>query len=221
MGLLSKPIKTLDDLFVHTLQDIYYAEQQITKALPKMIKAATSEPLKAGFEKHLEETHGQLERLEQCFELLDEKVRGKACEAMRGIIEEASETMKEDMEPEVLDAALVASAQKVEHYEIASYGTVMTWAQHLGLDKVAKLLSATLDEEKAADQKLNQIAKSKVNRDALVAGNEESNKAEGGFAIPRSIRGAAERMGLVQDRPSRRRSSTSKRGRSREKRGRQ
>ncbi len=160
----------LRDMLVEELRDIYNAEKQITKALPKMIKAATSEQLKAGFEKHLEETHGQIERLEQCFELLEEKVRGKTCEAMRGIIEEASETMKEDMEPEVLDAALVASAQKVEHYEIASYGTVMTWAQHLGLDDVAKLLSATLDEEKATDVKLTQLATKDINARAAKAG---------------------------------------------------
>ena len=160
----------LRDMLVEELRDIYHAEKQITKALPKMFKAATSEPLKAGFEKHLEETHGQIERLEQCFELLDAKVRGKTCEAMRGIIEEASETMKQDMEPEVMDAALVAAAQKVEHYEIASYGTVMTWAQHLGLDNVAKLLSATLDEEKATDVKLTQLATKDIAARAAKAG---------------------------------------------------
>ncbi|HSI04520.1 MAG TPA: ferritin-like domain-containing protein [Myxococcota bacterium] len=163
-------MRNLRDMLVEELRDIYHAEKQITKALPKMVKAATSEQLKAGFEKHLEETHGQIERLEQCFELLDAKVRGKACEAMRGIIEEASDTMKEDMEPEVLDAALVASAQKVEHYEIASYGTVMTWANNLGLDKVAKLLSATLDEEKATDVKLTQLATQDINARAAKAG---------------------------------------------------
>jgi ferritin-like metal-binding protein YciE len=157
-------------MLVEELRDIYHAEKQITKALPKMIKAATSEQLKAGFENHLEETHGQIERLEQCFELLEERVRGKTCEAMRGIIEEASETMKEDMEPEVLDAALVASAQKVEHYEIACYGTVMTWAENLGLDKVARLLSATLDEEKATDVKLTQLATRDINPRAAKAG---------------------------------------------------
>jgi ferritin-like metal-binding protein YciE len=160
----------LRDMLVEGLRDIYHAEKQITKALPKMIKAATSEQLKAGFENHLEETHGQIERLEQCFELLEERVRGKTCEAMRGIIEEASETMKEDMEPEVLDAALVASAQKVEHYEIACYGTVMTWAENLGLDKVARLLSATLDEEKATDVKLTQLATRDINPRAAKAG---------------------------------------------------
>lgn len=163
-------MRNLRDMLIAELRDIYHAEKQITKALPKMVKAATSEQLKAGFEKHLEETHGQIERLEQCFELLDERVRGKTCEAMRGIIEEASDTMKEDMEPEVLDAVLVASAQKVEHYEIASYGTVMTWAEHLGLDRVAKLLSATLDEEKATDAKLTQLATKDINARAAKAG---------------------------------------------------
>ncbi len=163
-------IRNLRDMLIEELRDIYHAEKQITKALPKMLKAATSEQLKAGFEKHLEETHGQIERLEQCFELLDERVRGKTCEAMRGIIEEANDTMKEDMEPDVLDAALVASAQKVEHYEIASYGTVMTWAKHLGFDRVARLLSATLDEEKATDVKLTQLATKDINARAAKAG---------------------------------------------------
>ncbi len=162
-------VTNLRELLVEELRDIYHAEKQITKALPKMIKAASSEELRAGFEQHLEETHGQIERLEQCFELLGEKVRGKVCEAMKGIIEEASETMKEDMAPEVLDAVLVASAQKVEHYEIASYGTVMTWAEDLGEAGVAKLLSATLDEEKATDVKLTKLATTDINARAANA----------------------------------------------------
>ncbi len=162
-------VTNLRELLVEELRDIYHAEKQITKALPKMIKAASSEELKAGFEQHLEETHGQIERLEQCFELLGEKARGKVCEAMKGIIEEASETMKEDMAPEVLDAVLVASAQKVEHYEIASYGTVMTWAEDLGEAGVAKLLSATLDEEKATDVKLTKLATTEINARAANA----------------------------------------------------
>lgn len=162
-------VTNLRELLVEELRDIYHAEKQITKALPKMIKAASSEELKAGFEQHLEETHGQIERLEQCFELLGEKARGKVCEAMKGIIEEASETMKEDMAPEVLDAVLVASAQKVEHYEIASYGTVMTWAEDLGEAGVAKLLSATLDEEKATDVKLTKLATTDINARAANA----------------------------------------------------
>jgi ferritin-like metal-binding protein YciE len=157
---------TLRDLFVDELRDLYNAEKQITKALPKMIKAATSEQLQASFERHLEETHAQLERLERCFTLLDIPVRGKSCAAMQGIIEEASDILKEDLEPQVLDAALVAAAQKVEHYEIASYGTVMTWAQNLGEPEVAKLLSATLDEEKATDVKLTQLATQTINERA-------------------------------------------------------
>lgn len=156
-------VLNLKDMLIEELRDIYHAEKQITKALPKMIRAATSAQLKAGFEKHLEETQGQIERLEQCFEALDVRVRGKTCEAMRGIIEEAQQIMKEDMSADVCDAVIVAAAQKVEHYEIASYGTTMTWAQHLGLDRVAKLLSATLDEEKAADAKLTQLATKEIN----------------------------------------------------------
>lgn len=157
---------TLHEILIDELRDVYHAEKQITKALPKMIKAATSEQLKAGFEKHLEETHGQIERIEKCFELLDQRARGKTCEAMQGIIEEAQHMLEEDLSAEVLDAVLVASAQKVEHYEIASYGTLITWAQQLGLKDVATLLSQTLEEEKATDVKLSELAVNGINKRA-------------------------------------------------------
>jgi ferritin-like metal-binding protein YciE len=159
-------MRTLKDLMLDELRDIYHAEKQITRALPKMIKAATSPQLRAGFEQHLQETVEQVERLEQCFSILDVRARGKTCEAMQGIIEEGSKVMEEDMEPEVLDAALLASAQKVEHYEISAYGTLITWAKNLGIKDVARLLEATLAEEKATDEKLTKLANADINKKA-------------------------------------------------------
>ena len=155
--------KTLEDLFLDTLKDIYYAERQIVKTLPKMAKAANSAELKAGFEKHLAETEGQVERLEQIFELLDKPARGKTCDAILGIIEEGKSIMDEFKGTAALDAGLVSAAQAVEHYEIARYGTLKTWAQQLGLDEAAKLLDATLQEEVATDKKLSQVAMANVN----------------------------------------------------------
>ncbi len=163
MGLFSKDIQTLNDLFVHQLQDIYYAENQILKALPKMIDKATSPELKAGFEAHLEETHGHVERLEQVFRQHGAEIKGVDCPAIDGIIEEANEVAGEIGDKEVLDAALVASAQAVEHYEMTRYGTLVAWARRLGRDDCAALLRQNLDEEKAADKKLTAIAESKVN----------------------------------------------------------
>jgi ferritin-like metal-binding protein YciE len=159
-------LESLQDLLVSELKDIYSAENQILKALPKMAKAAASDDLKAAFKTHLEETKGQVERLEQIFELLEASPRGKKCKAMAGLIEEGSELLGEDADPYVLDAALIAAAQKVEHYEIASYGCVRTWAQELGFDEVVELLEATLDEEKATDEKLTELAESHVNAEA-------------------------------------------------------
>lgn len=158
--------KTLDDLFLDTLKDIYYAERQISKALPKMARAAQSEQLKAGFEQHLQETEGQIERLEQIFELLGKPARGKTCDAILGIIEEGKSIMDEFKGTQALDAGLVASAQAVEHYEIARYGTLKTWAAQLGMDEAVKLLDATLKEEEATDQKLTKLATSEANRKA-------------------------------------------------------
>lgn len=158
--------KTLDDLFLDTLKDIYYAEKQIVKALPKMAKAATSPQLKAGFEQHLEETEGQIERLEQIFELLGKPARGKTCDAILGILEEGKSIMDEFKGTVALDAGLVSSAQAVEHYEIARYGTLKTWAAQLGMKEAVSLLDATLKEEEATDKKLSQVATGDVNRKA-------------------------------------------------------
>ena len=152
--------KTLDDLFLDTLKDIYYAEKQIVKALPKMAKAATDPNLQAGFEKHLQETEGHIERLEQVFEIIGAPARAKTCDAILGIIEEAKSIMEDFKGTITLDAGLISSAQAVEHYEMARYGTLRTWAQQLGRNDAAKLLQATLDEERATDQTLTKLAES-------------------------------------------------------------
>ena len=167
MGLLTKPIKTLDDLFVHTLKDIYYAEQQITKALPKMSKKVTDPQLKQAFEAHLQETRNQIARLEQVFKLHGEEVKAVDCPAIDGIIDEANAIMGDASDNEVLDAAALAAAQAVEHYEIARYGTLAAWARQLGRRDSVTLLDQTLEEEKAADQKLTAIAEAHVNRVAV------------------------------------------------------
>jgi ferritin-like metal-binding protein YciE len=158
--------KQLDDLFLDTLKDIYYAERQILKALPKMAKAATSPDLKAGFEQHLAETEVQVERLQQVFELLGKPARGKTCDAILGIIEEGKEIMDEYKGTQALDAGLVSAAQAVEHYEIARYGTLATWAKQLGHTEALNLLLETLAEEKATDEKLSTLAESAVNLEA-------------------------------------------------------
>jgi ferritin-like metal-binding protein YciE len=163
------PVKNVQDLLLNELRDIYDAEKQLVRALPKMAKAASSEQLRVAFEEHLAETKNQVERLEQVFDKLDTKTRGKRCEAMRGLVEEASEIMDEIKTPQLLDAALIAGAQKVEHYEIAAYGSVRALAETCGHQEAAQLLDETLEEEKAADQKLNQIALSEVNQAALEA----------------------------------------------------
>jgi ferritin-like metal-binding protein YciE len=166
MALFSKPIKTLDDLFVHTLQDIYYAENQITKALPKMVEKASDPQLKQAFQSHLQETHNQIKRLEQVFQMHGQPVKGVTCPAIDGIIEEAQDIMGDAEDKEVLDAAMLAAAQAVEHYEITRYGTLIAFAQQLGRNDCASVLKQTLEEEKAADKKLTGIAESKVNRKA-------------------------------------------------------
>ena len=166
MGLFSADIKTLDDLFVHTLQDIYYAENQILKSLPKMIGKATDKQLKQGFESHLRETEGQVKRLEQVFKLHGHTPKGVDCPAIDGIIKEANELASDVADKEVLDAALLAAAQAVEHYEITRYGTMVAWARQLGRNDCAALLQQNLDEEKATDRKLTEMAESKVNRKA-------------------------------------------------------
>jgi Uncharacterized protein conserved in bacteria len=158
--------KTLEDLFLDTLKDIYYAEKQILKTLPKMAKAAESDEVRAGFEQHAQETEGQIERLEQVFELIGKAPRGKTCEAILGIIDEGKEIMQEFKGTQALDAGLVSSAQAVEHYEIARYGTLKTWAQQLGLNDAVKLLDQNLQEEIATDKKLTQVAEASANQKA-------------------------------------------------------
>ena len=167
MGLLTKPIKTLDDLFVHTLQDVYYAEQKITKALPKMIEKVTDPQLKQAFQTHLAETKNQVRRLEQVFQMHGEPAKAVTCPAIDGIVDEANEIMSDASDPEVLDAAALASAQAVEHYEITRYGTLIAWARQLGRNDCASVLQQTLEEEKKTDLKLTEIAEARVNRVAV------------------------------------------------------
>lgn len=158
--------KTLDDLFLDTLKDIYYAEKQIVKTLPKMAKAAQSAELKAGFEKHLDETEGHVERLEQIFELLGKPARGKTCDAILGIIEEGKSIIGDFKGTSALDAGLISAAQAVEHYEMARYGTLKAWAQQLGMREAASLLDATLKEEMATDKALSSLGEGSANRKA-------------------------------------------------------
>jgi len=155
--------KTLDDLFEETLKDIYFAEKQIVRALPKMAKAAQSPDLKAGFEKHLRETEGHVERLEQIFEILDRPARGKTCEAIVGILEEGKEIMEDFKGTVALDAGLISAAQAVEHYEIARYGTLKTWARQLGKNDIVRLLEATENEEVATDEALSKLGLEQAN----------------------------------------------------------
>ena len=161
-------MESLRDLFVEQLKDLYSAENQIIKALPKMIKSASADELKSAFQKHLEQTKGQVERLDQIFEDLDESPRGKKCKGMEGIIKDGEEIVKSDSEPEVRDAGMIAAAQRVEHYEIAGYGTARTYAQLLGRNNWARLLQETLDEEKETNQKLNALAE-RINVEAKAA----------------------------------------------------
>jgi ferritin-like metal-binding protein YciE len=156
-------IETLQDLFVDQLKDLYHAEQQLVKALPKMAKSANEPELKDALTHHLEETRGHVDRLEQVFQDVGAKPKSKTCEAMEGLIAEAQDLIKEKVEPHVLDAGLICAAQKVEHYEIAAYGCLRTWARQLGLDHAAALLQQTLDEESRADEKLTLIAEATVN----------------------------------------------------------
>lgn len=159
-------LASLRDLFVDELKDLYSAENQLVKALPKIAAAVSDPDLKAGIEEHLEETKGHIERLETIFKGLDASPKGKKCAAMEGLLEEGSELLKEDAAPAVKDAAIIAACQKVEHYEIASYGTVRTWAQMLGEEEAMSLLNETLDEEAACDEKLSDLAESCINADA-------------------------------------------------------
>ena len=166
-------LDTLRKLFVEELRDVYNAEQQLVKALPKMAKGASSDELREAIEMHLDETKEHVERLEQIFEGLDESAKGKTCKAMKGLIEEGSEILEEKGEDSVLDAGIIAAAQKVEHYEIATYGTLRTWADLLDEDEASGLLQETLDEEGEADKKLNDLAEEIVNPEALSETREE------------------------------------------------
>jgi ferritin-like metal-binding protein YciE len=169
---------TLHDAFIDELRDAYDAEKQVLKALPKMVRAASSSDLRAAFEAHLEETRGQVARLEQVFGSLDEKVRGKHCDGVAGIIEEGKKVMEEDFDDTTMDACLIAAAQRVEHYEMAAYGTLVAWAEAMGHTEAAALLRETLDEEKAADEKLTEVAESGVNQGAADAAHGEDEPAQ-------------------------------------------
>lgn len=161
--------KTMDDLFLHFLQDIYYAERQIMKALPKMAKAAQADELKQAFMHHREQTQGQIERLQRVFETIGKRARGVTCEALNGLVEESDELMEQFEPGPALDAGLLAGAQAVEHYEIARYGALIAWAKALGHTEAAQLLQETLDEEKQTDQLLNKLANDSLNQKARKA----------------------------------------------------
>jgi ferritin-like metal-binding protein YciE len=179
---------TLYDAFLDELKDAYDAEKQLTKALPKMAKAATSPGLRAAFESHLEETRGHVERLEQVFESLDERARGKHCDGIAGIIEEGSSIIGEDFEDVTMDACLIAAGQRAEHYEMAAYGTLVAWANAMGHSEAAGLLEEILNEEKAADAKLTKLAEGGINQKAADAAGEEEDDEE---AVPAPGRGKA------------------------------
>ena len=166
MGLFSKPIKSLDDLFVHTLQDIYYAENQIVKHLPTMAAKAGHPALKAAFQQHLTETQGQVKRLEKVFEMHGQPIKAVTCPAMDGILAEAKEVISDCDDPHVCDAAMLSAAQAVEHYEITRYGSLISYAKQLGRSDCASVLAETLEEEKATDKRLTGIAEQQVNKEA-------------------------------------------------------
>ena len=166
MGIFSKDIKTFDDLFVHQLQDVYYAEKQLLKALPKMVEKATSPQLKQAFKNHLKETEGHVARVEQVFSMHGAEAKAVDCPAIDGIIKEANEVVADVADKEVLDAALIAAAQAAEHYEITRYGTLVAWAKQIGREDCATVLTQNLNEEYAADDKLTQLAESFINRRA-------------------------------------------------------
>ena len=176
---------TLHDAFIDELRDTYDAEKQLTKALPKLAKAASNPNLRKAFEAHLKETQQQVARLEQVFESLDEKVRGKHCDGMAGIIEEGKSIMEEEFDDDTMDACLIAAGQRAEHYEMVAYGTLIAWAQAMGHTEAAALLEETLDEEKAADEKLSSLAEGGINQtaaDAVNPGDEESDEEEPAMA---------------------------------------
>jgi ferritin-like metal-binding protein YciE len=187
---------TLHDAFIDELRDTYDAEKQLTKALPKLAKAATNAKLSAAFTTHLKETQGQIARLEQVFESLDEKVRGKHCDGIAGIIDEGKSVMEEDFDETTMDACLIAAGQRAEHYEMAAYGTLVAWAQAMGHTDAAKLLQQNLDEEKAADEKLSALAEGGINQgaaDAAHPDNEEQAVGAGSGARKPSAKAGGRR----------------------------
>jgi ferritin-like metal-binding protein YciE len=185
---------TLHDAFIDELRDTYDAERQLTKALPKLAKAATNPKLREAFESHLEETQGQIERLEQVFESLDEKVRGKHCEGIAGIIDEGKSIMEEDFDDTTMDACLIAAGQRAEHYEMAAYGTLVAWAQAMDHTEAAKLLQQTLEEEKAADKKLSGLAEGGINQSAADAAHDDDDE-ERAVAVASSTRKSSAKAG--------------------------
>jgi ferritin-like metal-binding protein YciE len=193
---------TIHDAFVEELRDTYDAEKQLIKALPKMAKAATSAELRSAFETHLEETRGHVERLEQVFETLEEKVKGKHCDGIAGIIEEGKSIMEEDFDEAAMDACLIAAGQRAEHYEMAAYGTLVAWARAMGHTEAADLLQETLDEEKAADEKLTTIAESGVNQEAAENAHPSGDEEEEEERPARGTRGGS--AAAVAKRPARR-----------------
>jgi ferritin-like metal-binding protein YciE len=174
---------TLHDAFIDELRDVYDAEKQLTKALGKLAKTATAPPLRQAFESHLRETEGQIDRLEKVFEGLDEKVRGKHCEGIAGIIVEGKSVMEEDFDDMTMDACLIAAGQRAEHYEMAAYGTLIAWARVMGHEDAAKLLQKNLDEEKAADQKLSSLAEGGLNQEAADAAHGDDEDDEEPMAV--------------------------------------
>jgi ferritin-like metal-binding protein YciE len=173
---------TLHDAFIDELRDTYDAEKQLTKALPKLAKAASNAKLRQAFETHLQETEGQIARMEQVFESLDEKVRGKHCDGIAGIIEEGKSIMEEDFDETTMDACLIAAGQRAEHYEIAAYGTLIAWARAMGHGEAADLLQQNLDEEKAADEKLTSLAEGGINQSAAEVAHPEGEEPVGAGA---------------------------------------
>jgi ferritin-like metal-binding protein YciE len=182
---------TLHEAFVEELRDTYDAEKQLTKALPKMAKAASSPELKEAIENHLEETRQQVQRLEQVFAAIEEKARGKHCEGIAGIIEEGQSVMQEEYDEATADALLIAAAQRAEHYEMAAYGTLVAWARAMGHDDAADLLQETLDEEKAADEKLNELAEGGINEQAAQLAHPERDEEEEEEPVGAGARGGS------------------------------
>ena len=182
---------TLHDAFIDELRDSYDGEKQLTKALAKLAKAATSPQLREAFEAHLEETQGQIERLEQVFELLEEKARGKHCDGIAGIVEEGKSIMEEEFDETTMDACLIAAGQRAEHYEMAAYGTLVAWAKAMGHTEAAKLLQRTLDEEKAADKKLSRLAEGGINQGAAEAAHADDEEEPVGAAASSAPKSSA------------------------------